>query len=327
MAQTFIEKRKASWQRLEALVQRIRQLRGLQRFNRQEVRELGTLYRRAASDLAVARVESRDMRLVSYLNSLVIRAHGEIYRSESHGVRGIVDFYCYDFPAIFRQTYRYTLAVFLIFLAMAVFAFVATSRDDDFSEHAYIPPSMVQHVKENRLWTDDLNKEAPTGAAYIMTNNIGVGLKTFAFSIIPVVGTVMTLLPTALQFGSLNALIVKYHMVLKLYGFVAGHGVLEFTAIFIAGGAGLMIGLAILIPGERTRAQALVERGAIAIKLLAGCIPILVIAGIIEAFISPTPIHPYYKFAVSLVTAIGLAAYLFKPGRPDAYGAEGRALL
>ena len=92
---------------------------------------------------------------------------------------------------------------------------------------------------------------------------------------------------------------------------------LEFTAIFIAGGAGLMIGLAILIPGERTRAQALVERGATAIKLLAGCIPMLIIAGIIEAFISPTPLHPYFKFAVSLVTAIALAAYLLKPGKPD----------
>ena len=126
MAQTFIEKRKANWQRLEELIGRIRQVRGLQKFNRDEVRELGTLYRRAASDLAIARVESRDQRLVNYLNSLVIRAHGEIYRSESNGVRGILEFYRYDFPAIFRQTYRYTLTVFLIFLAMAVFSFVAT---------------------------------------------------------------------------------------------------------------------------------------------------------------------------------------------------------
>ncbi len=317
MAQTFIEKRKANWQRLEALISLIRQMRGLQKFTRQEVRELGTLYRRAASDLAIARVESRDQRLVNYLNSLVIRAHGEVYRAEANGVRGLLEFYRYDFPAIFRQTYRYTLAVFLIFVALAAFSFVATYRDDDFSEHAYIPPALVQHVKDNRMWTDDLNKEAPTGAVFIMTNNIGVGLKTFAFSILPVVGTVLTLLPTALQFGGINALIVKYHMVQKLYGFVAGHGVLEFTAIFIAGGAGLMIGLALLIPGERTRAQALVERGATAIKLLAGCIPMLVVAGIIEGFISPTHIHPYYKFAVSLVTAIALTAYLLKPGKPS----------
>lgn len=312
MAQTFIEKRKASWQRLEELIKQVRQLRGLQKFSRQEVRELGQLYRRTAADLAVAREESRDSRLVSYLNALVIRAHGEIYRAENSGVRSIWDFYSNDFPVIFRRTYRYTLAVFLLFVGISVFAFITTFRDDDFADHCYIPPAMVQHVKAHKMWTDDLNKEAPAGAAFIMTNNIKVGLMTFAFSIVPVVGTIFALLPSALQFGSLNALVVKYKMITLLYGFVAGHGVLEFTAIFIAGGAGLMIGMALLIPGERTRAQALVERGAIAIKLLAGCIPILIIAGTIEAFISPTHVHPYYKFAVSLVTAIALAAYLFK---------------
>jgi uncharacterized membrane protein SpoIIM required for sporulation len=123
-------------------------------------------------------------------------------------------------------------------------------------------------------------------------------------------------MPSALQFGAVNALIVKYGMTLKLWSFVAGHGVLEFTAIFIAGGAGLMIGLAVLLPGERTRREALVERGTTAIKLLAGCIPLLVLAGLIEGFISPTPVHPAYKFAVSGATAVGLLAYLLKPSPP-----------
>lgn len=313
MAQTFIEKRKASWQRLEDLIKQTRQLNGLQKFTRAEVRELGTLYRRAASDLAIARVESRDPRLVNYLNSLVIRAHGEIYRTESKGVRGIIDFYLYDFPAIFRKTYKYTLTVFLIFLGLLLFSFVATYRDDDFSELAGVGPEMVQTIKGNRMWTDDLNKYAPAGAAFIIANNIGVGFITFAYSIFPIVGTILKLLPTALQVGAIMALTIKYHMGLKLFGFISGHGVLELTAIFIAGGAGLMLGMAILVPGERTRTQALVEQGAIAIKLLAGSIPMLIVAGIIEGFISPTHIHPYYKFTVSLVTAIALTAYLLKP--------------
>jgi uncharacterized membrane protein SpoIIM required for sporulation len=163
------------------------------------------------------------------------------------------------------------------------------------------------------MWTDVLNEIAPQGAAAIMTNNIGVGFVTFAKSIFPVIGTVDALMPTALQFGAVNALVIKYRMKLKLWSFVAGHGVLEFTAIFIAGGAGLMIGLALIVPGERTRREALLERGAVAIKLLAGCIPLLVIAGVIEGFISPLPIHPVFKFAVSAATAAGLLAYLLKP--------------
>jgi uncharacterized membrane protein SpoIIM required for sporulation len=316
MADTFIEKRKANWQRLEELIRRARGARALRSFSREEVRELGRIYRRVASDLAIARVESRDQRLINYLNNLVIRAHGEIYRTESKGARAIFNFYRYEFPAIFRRTYRYTLAIFIIFVAMSLCSFVTTYHDEDFTDFAYVGSGTVRNIKENQMWTDVLNEIAPLGAAGLMANNIGVGFRTFALSILPVVGTIEALRPTALQFGAINALVVKYHMKLKLWSFVAGHGVLEFAAIFIAGGAGLMIGLAVIAPGERTRREALVERGALAIKLLAGSIPLLVIAGVIEAFISPTPIHPGYKFAVSATTAIGLALYLLKPGPP-----------
>src|SRR5262245_66182078 len=118
MADNFIEKRKDNWKRLEELIDQARTSRGLRGLSRDEVRELGRSYRRAATDLAVARVESRDQRLVNYLNNLVVRAHGLIYRNESKGARAILDFYLYDFPAIFRRTYRYTLAVFLIFIAI-----------------------------------------------------------------------------------------------------------------------------------------------------------------------------------------------------------------
>jgi uncharacterized membrane protein SpoIIM required for sporulation len=316
MADTFIEKRKANWKRLEELLGRARGARALRRLHREEVRELGRIYRRVASDLAIARVESRDQRLINYLNNLVIRAHGEIYRTESKGAGAVLNFYRYEFPAIFRRTFRFTLAVFLIFLAVALFSFVATYRDDDFADFAYVSRGLVGMIKQNRMWTDWLNEHAPVGAAGIMANNLGVAFKTFALSILPVAGTIDALMPSALQFGAINALIIKYHMTLKLWSFVIGQGVLEFTAIFIAGGAGLMIGLAVLLPGERTRREALVERGGAAVKLLAGCIPLLVLAGFIEGFISPTPIHPAYKFAVSAATAVGLLVYLLKPTPP-----------
>ena len=315
MADNFIERRKENWKRLEELIDQVRSVRGLRRLSREEVRELGRSYRRAASDLAIARVESRDQRLVNYLNNLVIRAHGMVYRGESKGFRSMLEFYWHDFPAIFRRTYRYTLATFLIFVAIAVVSFIATWRNDDFADFAYLPAPAVQQIKSHSRWWERLNQEAPTGAAGIMANNIGVSLKVFAFSIVPVVGTVNALMPSALQFGSINALVIKYGMTRTLWSFVAGHGVLEFMAIFIAGGAGLMIGLALIVPGERTRREALVERGGTAIRLLLGCIPMLVIAGAIEGFISPLPIQGGYKAAVSAATAVMLAAYLFKPDR------------
>jgi uncharacterized membrane protein SpoIIM required for sporulation len=317
MADNFIERRKASWKRLEELIDEVRSVGGLRRLGREEVRELGRSYRRAASDLAIARVESRDQRLVSYLNNLVIRAHGIVYRAESKGARSILDFYWHEFPVVFRRTFRYTLATFLIFLAIAVVSFIATWRNEDFADFAYLSQSTVQQIKGHQRWWERLNDAAPVGAAGIMVNNIIVSLKTFAFSIVPVVGTVDALRPSALQFGSINALIIKYGMTRTLWSFVAGHGVLEFAAIFIAGGAGLMIGLALVVPGDRTRREALVERGGTAIKLLVGCIPLLVIAGSIEGFISPLPIQAGYKVAISAATAVMLTAYLLKSGRPE----------
>ncbi len=312
MADNFIEKRKGSWRRLEDLLDDVQGLRGIRALSRKQVRELGRSYRRTAADLAIARVESRDQRLSSYLNNLVIRAHGLVYRAETNGLQRIWVFYRDEFPALFRQTSRYTLAIFFMFVTISLFSFVATWRNDDFAEFAHLNSQAVQAVKDGHKWWEALNDGAPVGAAAIIANNIGVALRTFALSIFPVLGTVQALLPTSLQFGAINALAVKYGMKLKLWSFVAGHGVLEFAAIFIAGGAGLLLGLSILMPGDRTRGEALVLSGSMAIKLLAGCIPILIIAGCIEGFISPTLLHWGYKFGVSAITAIGLAVYLGK---------------
>src|SRR5262245_64830505 len=107
MAENFIEKRKANWKRLEELIDQAQTSRGLRGLSRDEVRELGRSYRRAATDLAVARVESRDLRLVNYLNNLVVRAHGLIYRNESKGARGILEFYLYDFSSFFWRAARF----------------------------------------------------------------------------------------------------------------------------------------------------------------------------------------------------------------------------
>ena len=315
MADNFIERRKTNWKRLEELTDQIRSLRGLRSLARGEVRELGRIYRRTASDLAIARVESRDQRLVSYLNNLVIRAHGLIYRSESKGLRSILEFYWHEFPAIFRRTFKYTLATFLIFVAIGLCSFIATWRNDDFADFAYIPTPLIQSVKGHQRWWERLNDEAPVGAAGIIANNIGVSLKVFSFSIVPVVGTVGILMPSALQIGSLQALLMKYGMMGTFWNFGYGHAVLEFAAIFIAGGAGLMIGLALIAPGERTRQEALIERSMLAIRLMVGCIPLLIVAGLIEGFISPLPMQTRYKVAVSVASAVMLAAYLLKPAK------------
>ena len=305
-----IERRIADWKQLEQLINQASTAGGLRRFLRFELRELSRIYRRTASDLAVARVESRDQQLVEYLNQLLIRAHGLIYRPQSSGFEGLRKFFRVEFPALVRRTYRYHLSVMGVFLAFSIFSFIATARNNDYADLFHISPQLVQQIRSRQPWWERLNQEAPSGAAEIIFNNAGIGLKAFSMSIFPVVGTVMVLLPTALMFGSINALIIKHGMTGQLWSFMVGHLVLEFAAIFIACGAGMMIGLALLFPGERTRRDALIEQGQTAIRLLAGCLPIFFAAGLIEAFISPLLIHPIFKLATSLVSALLLAGYL-----------------
>src|SRR2546428_5086965 len=124
----FIDQHKTAWQRLEDLL-KLLDGTSLRRLHREEVRELGRIYRRTASDLAIARAESRDPRLINYLNSLVIRAHGRIYRANAQGGQRIRNFFARDFPRTFRRTWRYTATAFGVFLLFSMIAFVGTRID------------------------------------------------------------------------------------------------------------------------------------------------------------------------------------------------------
>ncbi|HWO01357.1 MAG TPA: stage II sporulation protein M, partial [Blastocatellia bacterium] len=124
MLSDFLEPRLRKWKRLEELTTRVSRFR-LTGLSGEEVREFGRLYRRTAADLAIAREEVRDQRLVNYLNHLVARAHGAIYRSESSGFGVFVSFFRYEFPSVFRKTFRYTVISFAVFALSAAFAYAA----------------------------------------------------------------------------------------------------------------------------------------------------------------------------------------------------------
>src|SRR5205823_2083376 len=96
----FLEQHKHNWRRLEDLLE-MQQGVGLRGLSRIEVREFGEMYRRAAADLAIARAETRDPKLINYLNSLVIRAHGKIYTAESKGSDVVRNFFGRDLPRTF----------------------------------------------------------------------------------------------------------------------------------------------------------------------------------------------------------------------------------
>lgn len=314
-ADRFISERKGAWQRLEELLRLLDEM-SLRRLHREEVRELGRIYRRTSSDLAIARAESRDPRLVNYLNSLVIRAHGRIYRTEAReGGKRLRQFFLRDFPRTFRRTWRYTGVAFLFFLVFGVIGFAGTWRDAEFSEFAGINYRFRDMVSSGEHWWESLNDANQIGGAFIMTNNIQVMFNAFALGALLGVGTLLVMSFNGLSVGSVLALTYRAGFGGDLLTFMVGHGVIELTCIFIAGGAGLLVGTAMLAPGDLSRFDALRLRGREAIHLIVGCIPLLVVAGTIEGFISPAPIAPAYKLATAAATGVALYAYLLLGGR------------
>ena len=308
---TFLESRLSKWKRLEELTARVSRLR-LKNLSGEEVREFGRLYRRTAADLAIAREEVTDKRLVNYLNYLVGRAHGAIYRSESSGFAVFINFFRYDFPAIFRKTFPFTLAAFITFILATVFASVVCLLDEGFADR--IAPGMRQDIIGHHNWTDAINNANPLASTSIQQNNITVTFYAFAGGVLAGVGTLLVLVKNGLQLGMVLSLCFRYRF-WEIPIFVSAHGVIELTAIFISGGAGLLIGNALLMPGDLRRIDALVENGRLAIKLVLGCIPMLLIAGLIEGFISPAHIPPSFKFSVSAMSAVVMTIYFLKPDR------------
>ncbi|MBA2733556.1 MAG: stage II sporulation protein M [Acidobacteria bacterium] len=310
----FVRERKTAWQRLEHLLGRL-DSSSLKRLHREEVKELGRIYRRTASDLAIARAESRDPRLVNYLNSLVIRAHGRIYRADAQGGRRLLEFFTKGFPRTFRQTWRYTALAFAVFLIFGVVGYLGTWRDPEFSEFAGIDPAFRFVINARVHWWESLNQYSQVGSSFIMVNNIYVMFQAFALGALLGLGTLYAMAFNGAMIGAVLALTYRAGFGFDLVSFMVGHGVVELSCIFLAGGAGLLIGSAILLPGDLSRGDALKLRGLEAIRLIAGCVPLLVVAGIIEGFISPAPINPAIKFGIGISTGIALYAYLFLAGR------------
>lgn len=311
----FIDQRKNSWQRLEDLLTLLDRAT-LRRLHREEVRELGRIYRRTASDLAIARAESRDPRLVNYLNSLVIRAHGRIYRAEAHGGKKILDFFARELPRTFRRTWRYTALSFSVFFIFSLIGFLGTKYDPEFSEIVGVPAGFRETVIETKThWWEDLNEANQLGASQIFTHNIQVTIYTFAFGALLGIGTLFYLAYNGAMIAATLSLTYQAGFGNDLLTFMVGHGFIELSCIFIAGGAGLLIGSALLMPGDLSRADALKTRGMEAVRLMIGVAVLLVLAGTIEGFISPAPISPVIKFSIGGLTGIALYTYLLLGGR------------
>ncbi len=149
------------------------------------------------------------------------------------------------------------------------------------------------------MWTHSVVTVKPLASSGIMTNNLSVSFTTFALGITAGLGTVWMLALNGLLLGVVLGACWQAGMADQLLSFVAPHGVLELPAIFIAGGAGLLLAKGLLFPGLLPRRASLALEGGRAVRLVLGIIPMLIVAGTIEGFVSPSNLPQRLKYVLA----------------------------
>lgn len=317
----FVKTRKERWERLSQLCERVERA-GLASLPVQDLRELGSLYRQAASDLAFAQSYFPESDLLDILNGLVARAHGHVYRARSTRLSGFLTTVLVTWPRAFRRNLGHFRAALVVFLFAVLLGGSASLADEKLAS-LFVSAGMLESIRRGEMWTDTLFQIIPTSltASRIIINNLLVSYFVFGAGIAWGLGTIYALSMTGLLLGSVLALCFRYGMLLRLLDFICAHGILELSVFVMCGGAGLMLGEAVLAPGRLSRRDALRLRGPEAVGLVVMGSFFLVLAGLVESFISPMHTLPHSttitqaKAAFGVLLGVVFYSYLFLCGR------------
>jgi uncharacterized membrane protein SpoIIM required for sporulation len=314
ITKNWMEKRKPYWDRLAALADRATGA-GLRSLSSDELREAALLYRQAAGDLSTLRSDRTTRSVQTRLNALLERAHTLIYSERRNGFGPLWRFFRQEYPALFRSLLPYTLVSLALLGGGALVGTVLTLVRPEFMTHL-LGPQMLAAIHQHKMWTLSVNSIAPEASSEIMTNNLGVTFAAYAMGITAGLGTIYMIGWNGILLGVVAAACAQHQMSVPLWSFVAPHGALELPSIVIAGGAGLRLGAGLLFPGMYSRRHSIAVAGAESARLIAGVIPLLVIAGTFEGFFSPSVVVPVpLKFATGAVLFSLLLLWLFGTGR------------
>ncbi|MBV9233557.1 MAG: stage II sporulation protein M [Candidatus Eremiobacteraeota bacterium] len=307
----FVERRSPTWQRLDALLRRVER-RGSRALPPDEILELGRLYRAIASDLAYAQGRGYGPPLIEYLNRSVARAHARVYaRAPESGLARIGEFYARTFPLEVRRSLPYIALCAGLTVACAVVAFVLV-RNHPADAYALLPKYMASEEIRKSLHDSNFAMNpalAPLMSAAIITNNVKVAIIAFAGCVTLGALTLYIIGFNGLMLGGTGALFTNAGFGRDFWATIAPHGVIELTAIQIAGGAGLLIAAGVVFPARLRRRDALMANARRAGTLIVGVASMLIVAGTIEAFVSPRRWPEQVRIAVGLLTLVALVVY------------------
>lgn len=305
----FIQINSSTWKELESLFLMINK-KGIKSLSSSEVKRFLHIFRLSSHHLAYANTHYPNSNLAVYLNSLIGKSHSHVYAVKKISPSGFINYIYYGFPKHLREYSLYILSSFGFFALGGLIAMLMVSINVD-NANFILPQEVINSISSGKMGGEQWNY--PLVSSLIMVNNISVALRAFVFGITLGLGTIYVLFQNGALLGALTTLVYIYGDPVNYWSLILPHGIIELTAIFISGAAGLIIAKSILLPGEYSRKHSLINGAKKAISLIMGVVFMLIIAGIIEGFFTPLDIPAGSKLVFAGVTTVVLIGYFAIP--------------
>ncbi|WTW95148.1 stage II sporulation protein M [Streptomycetaceae bacterium NBC_01309] len=306
----FVSVHRDEWDRLDKLARRRGRLSGA------EVDELVTLYRRTATHLSLVQSAAPDPVLVGHLSSLVARGRSAVTAPRGTGWRDALLFLTARFPAAVYRSRRWWVATALVFIVVSTLigAWVAS---DESVQSSIAAPEQIRELTRPGGEFESYYESAPASsfAAQVTTNNAWVAAGSLSLGVLFGLPVLFILFTNAANVGVSGGLMADADRLDIFLGLIMPHGLLELTAVFVAAGTGLRLGWTVIDPGPRTRGRALAEEGRIAIGMAIGLALVLVVSGVIEAYVTPSGLPTWARIGIGVAAEAAFLAYVFVLGR------------
>ncbi|MFF2445740.1 stage II sporulation protein M [Neobacillus sp. NPDC058068] len=303
----FVKLHRDEWKELEQLVTALGKRRNT--ITGANITLFHRLYQKAAQNLSYSQTYFPADEVTHYLNGLVSKSHNLMYKDQVSSFKQIRYFFSTKFIGLLLEQWKFVLIALILFTIGALGSFISVINDP-LHIYSILPADMAQGVNPEQLGSHDGAVDSSVMSASIMTNNIKVAILAFAGGITFGLLTVYLMVYNGILIGALAALFWHHGKSYDFWAYIVPHGMIELTAIFIAGGAGLLMGYKLFVPGQYSRGYQLKQQAKRSVQLLLGTIPLFIIAGVIEGFITPAAISLEAKYIVAILTVIGLILYV-----------------
>jgi uncharacterized membrane protein SpoIIM required for sporulation len=307
-----------TWDRLDVLARRARRPR---RLSGAEIDELVACYRAAATHLSVIASRAPDPVLMARLSGVVARGRSAVAGASAPAWRDLGRFFTVTFPVVVYRTRRWTLAVAAVFIVVSI-AFATWVATHPHVQSSIATPTEVRQLVNHDFRDYYSSHPATDFAAQVWTNNALVAAMTLTLGIFLGLPTLLVLLENAANVGVDAGFMAAGHKLGLFFGLVLPHGMLELSAVFIAAGTGLRLGWTVFDPGPRSRTQAIAEEGRSAFTVALGLIAVLLVSGVLEAFLTPSGLPTWARIGIGGVVEAAFIGYVAVVGGRAARAGE-----